>query len=84
MTKDEAINQLREVSEKLIATVEVLEKSKARNLELSSELERLRQFENGMLDIINESKGVIGWHLNGDVADWSEFDFIAEAQARGE
>lgn len=28
----------------------------------------------GLLAIINDSKGVDGWHLNGDIAFWSEFE----------
>lgn len=29
--------------------------------------------------IYNESDGVAGWHKNGDVANWSEFDFLHDA-----
>lgn len=25
-------------------------------------------------DIVSESRGVDGWHLNGDIAEWDEFD----------
>lgn len=36
-------------------------------------------------EIIDESHGVIGWHLNGDIAEWGEFDFnIEEALAEVE
>lgn len=27
-----------------------------------------------LLDIINNSRGVAGWHLNGDIATWDEFE----------
>ena len=27
----------------------------------------------GMIDITNDSQGVAGYHLNGEVADWGEF-----------
>ena len=27
-----------------------------------------------LLDIINDSRGVSGWHLNGNVATWDEFE----------
>ncbi len=29
---------------------------------------------NGLMSIIEESRGVDGWHLNGDVVLWAEFD----------
>jgi len=29
--------------------------------------------------VINESNGVVGWHLNGDVAAWAEFDLKLDA-----
>lgn len=45
-----------------------------------------------LLEIINASHGVVGFHPNGDVAKWSEFKseirlarkFLAEAKARGQ
>lgn len=33
----------------------------------------------GMMDVINESKGIDGWHLNGDTAEWGEFDFVGDS-----
>lgn len=35
----------------------------------------------GLLEIINGSSGVDGWHLNGDVATWGEFEAVEEAEA---
>lgn len=35
----------------------------------------------GLLAIVNESRGVDGWHLNGAVAEWGEFPVVAEAAA---
>jgi hypothetical protein len=38
------------------------------------------------LAVVDESEGITGWHLNGAVAEWCEFDFIEdmrEAAARG-
>lgn len=29
-----------------------------------------------MLDIINESQGIVGWHLNGDVLLWSQCEQV--------
>src|SRR5690606_1108508 len=34
-----------------------------------------------LLAIVNESKGVAGYHLNGKVADWDEFPEVDEARA---
>lgn len=33
----------------------------------------------GMLSIVSDSSGVAGYHLNGDVADWDEFEEINAA-----
>ena len=34
-----------------------------------------------LLDIIYNSQGVAGWHRNGDVATWDEFEAVAELEA---
>jgi len=49
----------------------------------------LYQALEGLLSIVSDSRGVEGYHLNGDTAEWGEFDevdFAAEAlkKARGE
>ena len=31
-------------------------------------------------DIINESQGVTGWHMNGTVAGWDEFEELSDIQ----
>lgn len=36
---------------------------------------------NGILSIVDESEGVTGFHLNGDVAPWGEFEWIDTARA---
>lgn len=33
-----------------------------------------------IMGIVNESDGVSGWHLNGDIATWDEFDVIGEIE----
>ena len=41
----------------------------------------------GLLSITYDSDGVAGYHLNGDIADWNEFDEVnqaAEAIAKAE
>ncbi len=35
----------------------------------------------GMLAIVNESGGVAGYHLNGNTAEWDEFDEVDAARA---
>lgn len=35
----------------------------------------------GLLSIINDSRGVEGYHLNGDIATWDEFEEVEEARA---
>ncbi|MEH6566205.1 MAG: hypothetical protein V7756_12825 [Halopseudomonas sp.] len=47
---------------------------KARIAELESAL-------NGVLEIVSKSTGVAGYHLNGDVALWDEFDDVSAADA---
>lgn len=33
-----------------------------------------------ILNIMNDSEGVAGYHLNGDIAKWAEFEEIASAE----
>ena len=33
----------------------------------------------GLLDIVGESDGVSGYHLNGDIAEWDEFEELNAA-----
>ena len=35
----------------------------------------------GMLAIVNDSRGVAGYHLNGNTAEWDEFDEVDAARA---
>lgn len=46
--------------------------------EMATHIEELEAALSGLLSevtgIMNESRGVDGWHLNGDVAPWSEFE----------
>ena len=36
--------------------------------------EGLRECVEWLLALVSESKGVVGYHKNGDIAPWSEFD----------
>ena len=38
----------------------------------SKEVDRLEKIVESLGEIISESDGVAGWHLNGDVAEWDE------------
>lgn len=46
---------------------------------LSDENDRLKNALKYILEIVNDSNGVDGYHLNGDVADWDEFVEIRNA-----
>lgn len=39
----------------------------------------LEEFISGMLCVMQESTGIVGYHLNGDVATWDELGLIKEA-----
>ena len=49
-----------------------IEKLKSERLELLKALESL-------LDVTADSKGVAGYHLNGDIAEWDEFEEVSSA-----
>lgn len=49
--------------------------------ELRAENKKLRGLLGDFLDIVHNSHGVTGWHLNGNVAEWDEFETVAEARA---
>lgn len=48
---------------------------------LSTENARLREALAGMVAIADDSQGVAGYHMNGDIAEWDEFDALDLAQA---
>jgi hypothetical protein len=45
------------------------------------EVAAMRLAIEGVLAIIRESCGVAGWHLNGEIAAWSEFNYPEELEA---
>lgn len=56
--------------------------------QLQSDLAKQKQVNSELLEVVKtfliltkESTGVSGWHLNGDIAEWSEFDLIKMAKA---
>ena len=42
--------------------------------QLTAQRDQLLAALQGMIDIANDSQGVAGYHLNGEVADWDEFE----------
>ena len=44
------------------------------------EIAKLVEALEGLLAIVQESTGVTGWHLNGDVAGWDEFEDVEIAE----
>lgn len=43
------------------------------------EIERLKSALSGMLGIVADSQGVAGYHLNGEISEWGEFEEIDAA-----
>lgn len=46
---------------------------------LTQENQQLREALSGLLDIVGDSQGVAGYHLNGAIAEWGYFDEVDEA-----
>lgn len=42
-------------------------------------IKELKKFVEGVLAIMQESTGIVGYHLNGDIATWDELGLIEEA-----
>lgn len=43
-------------------------------------LERARDALNGVNNIVRDSRGVAGYHMNGDTAEWDDFDEVDAAE----
>ncbi len=43
--------------------------------------DKIREALAGVLAIVDESRGVDGYHLNGDIAEWGEFPEVEAARA---
>ena len=39
---------------------------------------RYNKLKDDITAIVLDSEGIEGWHLNGDIAHWTEFEFITE------
>jgi len=42
--------------------------------EIADTMEKMLDVVESIADIVNDSNGVVGFHLNGEVAEWDEFD----------
>ena len=49
------------------------------NAKLIAEAPELLEALTNILKIVEDSEGVVGYHLNGDTAKWDEFDEITNA-----
>jgi hypothetical protein len=49
--------------------------------ERDAEREAGREALEALLAVIDESVGVEGWHLNGAIAEWGEFEWIEDLRA---
>jgi hypothetical protein len=57
----------------LVDRVSCLEKERD---ELISKLDKALYWRDDILDIVEKSEGVVGWHQNGDIAEWDWFGFV--------
>jgi hypothetical protein len=46
---------------------------------LKAERDQLVKALESFLDLVGDSHGVSGYHLNGDIAEWDEFECVGEA-----
>ena len=51
------------------------------NAHLIAAAPELYQAIDSLLAIVGDSQGVVGYHLNGDIAEWDEFEEVAQAFA---
>lgn len=65
------------------APANALKRAMSRTKEESEKSEKYRQMLINVKDLINESDGISGFHLNGDISSWEEalgVDFIKEVR----
>lgn len=53
----------------------------SRLMQLEQQRDKLMAALENIIAITNDSQGVAGYHLNGDIAEWDSFQEIAEAEA---
>ncbi len=54
--------------------------STLKNAVKDKRIRELEQVLQGFLAIVSDSQGVVGYHLNGAIAEWDEFDEIEAAR----
>lgn len=64
-----------------VETVGPIRDSAAELRRLHALNEELLEVLKGMVAIVDDSRGVAGYHLNGDTAEWDEFDEVDAANA---
>lgn len=65
----------------LAEAINVLHETGLTPRELAEQRDRLLAALKGFISIVSESRGVDGYHLNGNVAEWDEFEEVADAEA---
>ena len=58
----------------------IIEENQIEIQQLTKEKAELKHALQGMLAIVADSRGVAGYHLNGNTAEWDEFDEVDAAQ----
>lgn len=48
--------------------------------QIRKERDEIRKAAESMMMVVNESNGVFGYHLNGDVSEWDELEEVANLQ----
>ena len=78
---DDVANIVRAQNETLMSGIELGRKeSEERIQELEGKNAKLLEALKGLIDIVHESEGVGGYHLNGDTAYWNEFEEVSIAE----
>ena len=79
--EDSHVKRIEElISSKGIRELEArLEEAEAHAQDFKDECDKLAAVADEIVNIINESTGVVGWHFNCDVAEWGYFADLVNA-----
>ena len=81
-TTQDLIDALRTGPAVTLVTLEAAERLvqyERENSQMRAKCERLLSALSGLLNIADDSRGVAGYHLNGEIAEWDEFSEIDQA-----